>query len=608
MSKSRGPVRRLFGALGRGLDLLRRIISNLLFVAVLVVIVVVLRGDAGPKVQPGSALVVAIHGALVEEYEGDAVQRALDNLAGAPPRDTRVRDVVRAVDGAAGDERIEYLVLDVTRMGGGQLGKLQEIGAALARFRESGKPIVAYADSYHQSSWYLAALADETWLSPMGTVRISGYEVFPYYLAELLDNLDLDVHIFRAGENKAAVEPYLRDDMSEQTRELTRAWLQELWGEFLAETAAARELSPEAIQQYADRFADVLEAHAGDGAAAALEQGLVSEILTRDQVRARMIDALGENGNGSYPHIGHRNYVTVLNRERPLVADRPRVGVITLSGMILDGARVPAGAVAADRVVQRIREAREDDSIHALVVRVDSPGGSAFGSELIRRELEVTREAGKPVVISMGSVAASGGYWVSLASDRILAASSTMTGSIGVFGIIPTYQRTLERFGVHTDGVGTTRMAGGMRLDRELHPDAARAFQLGVDRIYEQFIGLVSEARELDRAALDGVADGRIWTGRGALAQGLIDELGDFDQALEVAAKLAGLDEYDAVRIQPPLGFFESLLVELGEGFRLGAMSWLPAPLHSVAEQSLHPFLNLSDPEGVYAWCACDPR
>lgn len=608
MSNSAGPVRKFFGGLGRGLEWLRRVIANVVFVAVLVMIVVVLRSDVTPEVKPGSALVVAVHGELVEEYEGDAVQRALDNLAGAPPRDTRVRDVVRAVDAAADDDRIEYLVLDLTRMGGGQLSKLQEIGESLTRFRESEKPIVAYADSYHQSSWYLAALADKTWVSPMGMVRLSGFEMFPYYLAELLDKLDLDVHVFRAGENKSAVEPYMRNDMSGQTRELTRAWLDELWGEYLADTAAARELEPAALQQYADHFADVLEAHEGDGAQAALERGLVGEILTRDQARGRLIEALGENDNGGYPHIGHRNYVTVLNREQPLLDDKPRVGVLTLSGMIMDGARGPSDAVAADQVVQRLREAREDESIRALVVRVDSPGGSAFASELIRRELEVTRESGIPVVVSMGSVAASGGYWVSLASDRVLAASSTITGSIGVFGIIPTYQRTLERFGVHTDGVGTTRMAGGMRLDRDLHPDAARAFQVGVDRIHRRFRELVSEARGIDPGELDEIADGRVWTGSSALEVGLVDELGDFEQALEVAAELAELDDYDAVRIQPPMSFFEALLVDLGGAARSGVLSWLPAPLQPVAAQSLHPFLKLNDPQGVYAWCACDPR
>ncbi len=606
MTKSRNPLIRIFSAAGRGLDVFRRVVANLLFVIVLIVLIVVLRGDAAPSVKSDSALVVAVYGDLVEEHEGDSLQQALDRMAGAPPSQTRVRDVVKALDHAREDDRVELVLLELTRMGGGQLSKLQEIGRALTEFRAAGKSVVAYADSYGQGAWYLAAMADEVYLNPMGMVRVEGFAVYPYYFAELLNKLDVDVNVFRAGENKSAVEPYVRRDMSPASRELTQAWLDELWSAYREDAAAARGMDAEDIQQYVDGFADLLEQHDGDAAQVAVATGLVTAIATRDEVRAMLRERVADEGPESYRHIDHRNYLLATRAQREAPRGAASIGVITASGMILDGSRAPSGAVGGDTLVRLIRQAREDNDIEALVLRVDSPGGSAFASELVRRELELTQAEGTPVVVSMGSVAASGGYWIAMSADRILASPTTITGSIGVFGIVPTYQRTLEKIGVHTDGVGTTRLAGGTRLDRELHPDAARAFQTSVDRIYRQFVNSVAEARDLDATTMEDIADGRIWSGASALELGLVDALGDFDEALAAAAELAGVETWHAVRIERELSFFENLVVQMGGGMSGAAIQWLPQSLRPLAHSLEHPLLKLADPRGVYAWCACD--
>jgi len=606
--------RGLVGRLWRGVDVTRRFVVNLLFLAVVVAAAVLLVQGRGPDVPESAALVLAPEGTIVEQLGGDPVERARNELTGTAEPQTLLRDLLDAIEAAATDDRIQVLFLDLDRMGGAGLTKLQDLGAAIRDFKTSGKRVIAAADMYGQNQYYLASLADEIYLHREGALLLEGYGRYRTYYRDLIDRLEIDWNVFRVGTFKSAVEPYLRRDMSEAARTANLEWLGDLWRTWLADVAAARGVPVEVLEDYVVRFPVHLAEAGGDLAETAVAAGLVDVAATRDAVRDRLVELVGEDEEShSFFRVSHEDYLKALGGDRPGVdPDGDGVGVIVARGSILDGTQ-PPGKIGGDSTAALIRQARHDDDVKALVLRVDSGGGSAFASEVIRRELELLREAGKPLVVSMGSVAASGGYWIATPADEIWAYPTTITGSIGIFGMLPTFQRPLEKhLGIRVDGVGTTWAAGAMRLDRALPVEVKESMQLVIEQGYRDFIGLVAAARGSTPEAVDGIAQGRVWSGEDAHRLGLVDQLGGFDQAVAAAARLADLgDDYAVHWVTRELDLGQRLMVGLFETSAglLGSTDTRavePGPhlrLLRRLETQLEQLTELNDPKGVYALC-----
>jgi protease-4 len=611
----------MFRAIGRllrwiwsGLDGLRKVLHLLLLLA-LFSIVWGLFSSPIPLVADKAALVIDPQGPLVEQLAGDPVERALAKSLRRQPSETLLRDVVDAVESAADDDRISSLYLDLGGLEGGGLAKLQEVAAAIDDFRASGKPVIAYGDFYEQNQYYLAAHADEIYLDPMGAAYVDGYANYGLFVKDALDKLSIDVNIFRVGEYKSAVETFSRNDMSPADREESLAWLGAVWNTYKSDVAKAREFEPARLQEYADGAAGALRKAGGDLGKMALDAGLVTSLKGRFEVEDRLAQLTGEDEDThSYVGVDFNSYLANVASERALHAgSKQKVGVIVASGDIVPGEELP-GMIGSDTLAQQLRDAAHDDALKAVVLRIDSPGGSVFASEVIRREVAALRKAGKPVVASMSSLAASGGYYIAMDADRIVASPATLTGSIGIFFMMPTFQRSLERLGVHTDGVGTTALSGEFRPDRPLGDISKDILQQTIDRGYQDFIGRVAKARKKPVAAIDAVAQGRVWAGADAKRLGLVDELGGYEDAIKLAAKLAKLgDDYDVEYLDPDVGIGEAL------GLRIRvALAGLVAPLLpkgdlAVIPKALTPLIQearrlakLSDPGNVYAYCiAC---
>lgn len=606
---------RIARGLWRGLDRFRRLTFNLLFLLVVVALLAAALGGGGPEVPERAALVLAPRGQVVEQLSGDSLARLLGKLDGSTEEETLLSDLLDAIDEARTDDRIAALYLQTDELTGIGPSKLQDLEQAIGEFKAAGKKVVAAGDLFTTGSYHLAAQADEVHLNPMGMVLLDGYGLWRPYFRAGLDKYEVDVHVFRVGEYKSAVEPYLRDGISPEARESYLDVLGDLWGSYLGDVAAARKTTPEAIAQTIEGIGDRLRAAGGDGARLALEAGLVDKLSNRDEVRARMVELVGEEEDGKgFSRIGVDDYLKASGRRGKKPSKGDAVGVVVAKGTILDGTR-PPGEIGGDSTAALVRQAREDEKIKAVVLRVDSGGGSAFASEVIRRELELTRGAGKPVVVSMGSVAASGGYWIATSSDEIWASPDTITGSIGIFGMIPTFQKPLAKYlGVTIDGVGTTWLSGAIRPDRALDPRAGELVQLMIDRGYEEFLERVAKARNMSRDEVDRIARGRIWSGADAKSIGLVDQLGGLEEAIAAAAGRAGLEGEPKVRyLEPERTWKEKLAEQLfsaaiavaGEAPR-APRGLSPARSWKEIERRLEPLLALDDPTGLVAHCLCE--
>lgn len=566
MTASRpGPVRRFLVGTWRTLDFTRRFILTVLFL-LLVGVLLAAALKAPLKVEPRSVLVVAPVGLLVEEYSASALDRALAKMTGQDLPEVRLRDLLRVLDAAGSDDRIERVLLRLDRFAGGGLASLREVGAAIDRLRASGKEVIAYGDAYGQGAYYLAARAGEVYLHPFGVALVEGLGRYRTYFARAFEKLGIEVRLFRVGEYKSAGEPYIRNEASPEAREADLYWMNDLWQRWLAEVGQARGLAPAALQASVDGFPERLEAAAGDFARVTLDAGLVDDLKTADQVRALLIErGVADRDGHSFRQVSMEHYLELLDRERgDAGAAGAPVAIVVAEGEIVDG-ETPGGMVGGVSTSALIRAAREDDQVRAVVLRVDSPGGGVFPSELIRREVELTRAAGKPVVVSMGDLAASGGYWISMDADRIFADPSTITGSIGVFGLWFNAPETMDRLGLNTDGTATTAMAGLFDPTRPFDPRTGRIIQSSVDNFYREFIGKVSVARGQSEAAVDEVARGRVWSGAQAHERGLVDQLGGLGEAIAHARDLAGLAADAPFRyVERELGTFERFVQNLG--------------------------------------------
>ncbi|MGH8363358.1 MAG: signal peptide peptidase SppA [Gammaproteobacteria bacterium] len=609
----------IFGGLWRVWSVLCRIVIYLAVTFIVVVVLVAVFGTHKPGVPYSSALVVDMHGKLVEQFSGDPVQRALAKLLGQKvPQQTRLRDVVAAIEHAKDDNRIKALVLETDDLsGGGLLGgaalsDLRDIGRAIRDFRATGKPVFSLNDSYTQGQYYLASMANTVFIHPQGQVFLHGYGIYQPYFKDALDKLGVTVNIFRVGKYKSAVEPFMLNGMSPAAREDWGAVVDTLWTFYQQDVTKARALKAGALSNYISGLGTNLAKVGGSGAELALQSGLVDKIATGDQMAEAVEKVVGE-AHHSFRQIDYLDYLQAVDGDNVALTGGNTVGVVVAAGDILTGIQ-PPGAIGGDSTSQLIRKARYDDAIKALVLRVDSPGGSAFASDLILRQIELTKEAGKPVVVSMGSVAASGGYWISMAGDKIYANQATLTGSIGIFGIFPTFDKTLAKIGIHSDGVGTTPLSDAFNIARPMSPELQQTFQLSVDNGYQQFITNVAHNRDMSVAAVNNIAQGRVWSGEQAKKIGLVDTFGNLQDAIAEAAKLAKLGPHYSVRyIERPLSFTDRLLISLANSnnsrltagllpsANLDALPWVDQ-LHQLTD-ALKVF---SDPRGVYAYCFCN--
>jgi protease-4 len=612
---------RIVSAIWRGLDRLRRLLHLILLLGVFLLLLASAVGER-VFVPSQAALLIAPQGTLVDQLSGDPLGRAIAKARGTPIQETLLRDVVDALRAARTDDRIKGVVLQLDGLTAAGLSKLQELAAEIAAFKASGKPVTAIGDGYTRDQYYLAAQADKVYLNPMGMVLIDGYSRYMPYYKSALEKFYIDYNVWTVGEYKSFVEPITRDDMSPQDEESSRVFLGALWNAYQKDVSAARKLPEQALQRYADDIVPLLEEAGGDSAKMAADYGLVDELLTRDQMRQRIRDTIGATVPGlrhpdDYPGIAFEDYVTAVRGTALPAEQASNVAVIVASGTILDGLQ-PPGAIGGDSLAELIREARDDESVKALVLRVDSGGGSAFASDVILRELKVFQDSQRPLVVSMGSVAASGGYWISMGANEIWASPTTLTGSIGVGATIPTFQRLLDRFGVHVDGIGTTELAGAFDATRELNDGVKGMIGQMIRQTYGEFVSKVAEHRKRTVEEVDAAAHGRVWVGTDALDRGLVDRLGTLSQAIGSAAELAGLESgrYGIRYVEPQLTFGERLVLEMTASAMpaielVSGQSRWQATVSRWIESAMEPFAfleRLNDPRGVYAYCFCDTR
>ena len=582
-----------FGRIGAYLTRARNFTMNTLFIVLLLfVLFALIDAFETPAVPEGGALVLNPKGVMVEEAIPPDPFRDLWMAETAPEAD--IHELVRAINEAARDDRIGMIVLDLDDLGWASAAHAESLGAALARFREAGKETVAIGNAYSQGQYAIASHADAVYMHPDGSIYLPGYGAFQAYFKGLFDELKLNVHVFRVGEYKEAVEPFTRNDMSASAKEANQALVDGLWATYRQRIVANRELDDESFDRYSAGFDAALAATEGDTARAALESGLIDELMSADQMRSHIADRVGRNEGGDFKGIGYKTYLEAVG---PRQAAPDNIGLIFARGILRMGD--DRNAAAADNLVDLIRQAREDAAVQALVLRVDSPGGSAFASELIRQELELTQLAGKPVVVSMGSVAASGGYWISSTADRIVAHPTTITGSIGIFALLLTLEDSLASIGVHTDGVGSSPLSGALDPARGLNEPMQRVLQSNIEHGYRKFVNLVARGRDMSPAAVEEVAQGRVWLGSRALEIGLVDDLGGLSDAVEAAAGLAELTDYGVKRFSKPLSARDVLIQQLMESTATAR----PNRLSGLLREARNMADALNDPMHAYAIC-----
>ena len=606
--KKKGFIRRVFSLIGSIAQTIRSVIN----VLILVVFILFIGSFFGNNVKPlpeKAFLRIVASGMLVEQLSYTDPLTQLMGRASPHPAETLVSDLVEAVVSAKTDPRITGLSLELDYLAGGGINKLSTLGAALQEFKKSGKPIIATGNNYTQEQYFLASFADEIHLNPMGSVVISGYASYRPFFKEALDKLKINFHVFRVGDYKDAVEPYTRNSMSEPSKAQISLWLNALWQSYTSTIEANRTLAVHAIDSYVGNIGENLKLTGGNPAQLALQHGLIDSISSRPETRKRLQALAGPSPDKEhdYLYIELQEYLFHQSLKLPSQDQPDKVALIVAKGTIYDGEQAE-GNIGSDTFSELLEQVRNNPNIRALVIRVDSPGGSAFASEVIRHEIDLIQTSGIPVVVSMGSLAASGGYWIAAGADQIWASPTTLTGSIGVFGLVPTFEESLATLGIHSDGIATSPLAGIYRLDRPMNAQTQTLIQLSVDNIYKQFITLVAEGRNSTPEAIHEIAQGRVWTGLKAKELGLVDELGELEDAIGAAAGLAKLDNYELLPIKRPLSLQEQALKQLSES--VNASMGIPehnATLPRLFKQYLSPLLDhikvKATPNHLYVQC-----
>jgi protease IV len=601
--------RSFFSGLWRGLDGLRKTLHLIVLLAIFALVVGLLRAGV-PRIPARAALLIAPQGELVEQLSGDPLERAVQEARGAGHAQTLLWDLTDSIHAAGSDKRIQVLALDLEKFEGATQVTLEELASALREFRATGKKVIAYGTEFTQERYYLAAQADEIYLDPMGFVLLEGYDRYRTYLKDALDKLGVDINVFRVGAFKSAVETYTRTSMSPEDREESRSYLNALWSSYQQAVTRARKLPADALTKYVGSLAKSVPAAGGDAPQVALQAGLVTGIKSHLEAEGRLIELVGQDdSSGSFKSVSAADYVRYARAGKKLQADgKPRVGVIVAAGEILDGDQ-PPGTVGGESTARLIRAARLDKDVKALVLRVDSPGGSVLASEQIYRELLALRAAGKPVVVSMSGYAASGGYYISAPADEIWASPATLTGSIGIFAIIPTVDRTLGK-------IGATALSGQLRIDRPLGEEARALLQSQISRGYDEFLARVASGRNKTHEQVDAIAQGRVWAGADARRLGLVDQLGSFNDAVKAAARRAKLTDYAPEFLEPEHTWAQELALQLKS--RAAHALFRASPGELALAQVVQRFDPLtreverlsrfSVPNRLYAYCFCEAQ
>ena len=594
----------------RALNFVRELVFNIFFILLILVGVGIwMQLSSGPAEHTSrGALLLDITGVVVDKPSSSSKLSALGRqLFGASSdrmQENSLFDIVETIRQAQADRNITGIVLDLKNFAGADQPSMQYIGKALKAFRDSGKPVYAIGDNYSQGQYYLASFANKVWLSPQGVVDLHGFATNGLYYKSLLDKLKVSTHVFRVGTYKSAVEPFIRDDMSPAAREADSRWIGELWQNYLGTIAANRQITPQQVFPGAQGVLDGLSKVGGDTAKYALDNKLVDTLGSSADAEKVLVKQFGWSDED-------KNYRAISMYDYPLKKPSEvgsSVAVIFANGAIMDGEET-AGNVGGDTTAAQIRDARIDPNVKAIVLRVNSPGGSVSASEVIRAELAAAKAAGKPVVVSMGGMAASGGYWISTPANYIVANPSTLTGSIGIFGVINTVEKSLDELGVHTDGVATSPLAD-VSVTKALPPQVQQLMQLSIENGYQRFISLVAQARKSTPEQVDKIAQGHVWTGEDAKSNGLVDALGDFDDAVAKAAELAKLKQWHIEYYQDEPTF----LARMMDGFsgEIRAMlpqalqAYLPAPLAAAADTvkvETDKLAVFNDPQSRYAFC-----
>lgn len=546
---------------------LRNIVINLLFLVILVGVIVALTSQEAITVPESGALVINPSGIIVDQKQPiDPFAEVFGGEDEEP--ETLLADLIEAIQAAETDSRIKALVLRLDSLVGAPLSSLQELGLAIEQFKSTNKPVYAFGRGYSQGQYYLASFADEITIDShtfgiFNGVFMPGFASFPLYFAEALEKLKVNVHTFRVGTYKSAVEPYVRNDMSDAVKEESKVWLGDLWSNYAADIQRNRGITAEAFADYTSRYDELLAGTNGDGTKLAISQGLIDGTSSLDEFSKSVASEVGKDDEGDYARIGFREYLKTVRPPIPMpTPGTDQIAVITAQGTILDGEQ-PTGTVGGETMSRLVERARENPAVKAVVIRIDSPGGSASASERIRSQLAMTQRAGKPVVVSMSGVAASGGYWIAATANKIFAQPSTITGSIGVFSIVPTLENSLAELGINSDGVGTTPLAGSLNPTRELNPRIENMLQISVESTYRKFLGIVSEGRDMTVDEVDTIAQGRVWSGSQAVDNGLVDAIGTLEDAVESAALLADVSDYEVLHIKKELSPREQFINQM---------------------------------------------
>ena len=617
--KKPGILRRFFGGIWRAISLVRHITFNLIFAILFIFILIsIFSNDDKVEIPESAALILNLSGDLVEEKRYvDPLDQVLNESMGSEEEEPEilVTDLLKTIQAAKADERIKAIVLDLSAFGSGSMDKLIMVGSALQDFKAAGKKVLATGDYYSQNQYFLASYADSINLNPMGTVLLEGFGSYPMYYKSALEKLKVTTHVFKVGTYKSAVEPFTRDTMSDEAKEANKAWLDELWASYKQQVAERRGFAIDNFDETITGLYQKLQAVNGDMTQYALDAKLVDSIKTREEFRQDLIALVGESEKHSFNQIQFKDYQAQVLP--PVQYDNPlteKVAVVVARGTIIDGS-AKAGTIGGDTTAALLRRARFDEKVKAVVLRIDSGGGSAFASEVIGQEIKLLKAAGKPVIASMGAVAASGGYWIAAPANEIWASPTTITGSIGIFGLFHTLENAMPVLGLNIDGVGTSELAGlssGLPLFKGLTPDMSGIFQLMIDKGYDDFISMVSENRGMSKEAVDKVAQGRVWTGTKALEFGLVDKLGTFDDAIAAAAEKAGLKQYDIKVMEQELTPTEQLLRDMFASSTVQAMlpdakeSAFSPLLKNIVTQMSQDFKVLeqfNDPKGIYSVC-----
>lgn len=616
MKKIFSGIWAFFKILGKTITVIRNIILNVIVLLCIILILFSLagKGKEATELDADTVLVLNISGNIVEQKRLDtSFSETMDNIFGhrQPAAETLLQDVIRAIKYAENDSRITLILLDISHLGACTLDQLQEIGAALNHFRAGGKKVIAAGDRYSQKGYFLASYASEILLNPTGSVDLHGFAASSLYFKEALDKLHVHCHIFKVGTYKSAVEPFSRNSMSDEAKEQNNVWLTALWEEYCNQLVANRDITRSSIDAVTNTPSLLLENSGGDMAELALHAGLIDAVTSRAEVRRRLADLSAPDRTSGFRRIALARYLKQLPDAAPKDPRQPAVAILVAQGEIVNGTQL-RDRTGSETMLHLIRKAVQDETIKAVVLRINSGGGSVTASEMIREELQEIRDAGKPFVVSMSGIAASGAYWISAEADEIWAYPVTLTGSIGIFGIIPTFEDSLGHLGISSDGIGTTNLATAMNIAEPLTDEMKKVIQMNIDNGYRKFIDIVANGRKMVPEEIEPIAEGRVFDGRTALQNGLVDRLGSLDNAVASAAAMAGLTDYSVQYLEEEESTADKLLKQIFEQAGRVALRFDPhsevlqkAVRYAGRELEENPLLLLQDPRSMYALCPC---